>query len=253
MKKKRLDDILIEKGSAEDRQDAFVIITEGRVFVDGQKAVSGAQVVDASLAIEVRGPKEYVGRGAYKLEAAVTRFGINPTRKVCLDIGSATGGFTEVLLKYGAKKVYAVDTAKGKLALKLREDPRVFAMEETDIRALKRLRELAGIVTIDVSLIPLREILPHVKRFLVESGDVVALLKPQYEARDPKILRHGVVKSARDRKNILETFIKNAEDGGWNVRDWCESPIRGSEGNVEYLLHLKSPITNPKFQTNSKF
>lgn len=240
MKKKRLDEILIEKEWVKDKNEAFIVVTEGRVFIEGQKAISPAQPINIEARVELKREKEYVGRGAYKLEAALDKFNLEVRGKVCADIGAAIGGFTEILLKYGAKKVYAVDTAKGKLALKLRRDPRVVVMEETDIRGLKRLPEPAGIVTIDISLIPLREILPHMKRFLSKEGDVIALLKPQYEARDPKMLRHGVVKSARDRKNILETFIQNAEDGGWNVHDWCESPIRGSEGNVEYLFYLSS-------------
>lgn len=239
MKKRRLDDILIERGLAEDRQDAFVLVTEGRVFIGGQKAVSGAQIAGEESAIDVRPDKRYVGRGAYKLEAALKHFALDPREKICLDIGAATGGFTEVLLNHGAKKVYAVDTAKGKIALRIREDPRVIVMDATDIRNLKKLPDTAELVTIDVSLIPLREIMPHVKRFLADTGEVIALLKPQYETRDQKILRHGVIKSARDRKKILEGFLRTAEDSGWEVRDWIESPIRGSEGNVEYLIHLK--------------
>src|SRR3989338_2858649 len=239
MKRKRLDDILIERSIAEDRQDAFVIVTEGRVFVEGQKAVSGSQIVGEESAIDVRPDKKYVGRGAYKLEAALTHFALDPREKICLDIGAATGGFTEVLLNHGAKKVYAVDTAKGKLALKIRDDPRVIVMEGTDIRALKKLPDRAELVTIDVSLIPLREILPHAKRFLARGGVVVALLKPQYEPRDPKPLPHGEKKNTRDRKTILDGFLRFAHDSGWDVRDYIESPIRGSEGNVEYLIFLR--------------
>src|SRR3989338_4078630 len=239
MKKKRLDDILIERGTVEDRQGAFIVVTEGNVFVGGQKAVSGAQMVDVGADIRVRESRAYVGRGAYKLEAAIKKFETDAQGKVCLDIGAATGGFTEVLLNHGAKKVYAVDTAKGKMALKLREDPRVIVMEGTDIRALKKLPDRAELVTIDVSLIPLREILPHAKRFLARGGVVVALLKPQYEPRDPKPLPHGEKKNTRDRKTILDGFLRFAHDSGWDVRDYIESPIRGSEGNVEYLIFLR--------------
>lgn len=237
MKKKRLDDILIERGIAEDKADAFVIVTEGRVFVDGQKAVSGAQLIGAGAQVKAREDKQFVGRGAYKLEAAMNQFKADAKEKTCLDIGAATGGFTEVLLNHGAKKVYAVDTAKGKIAYKLREHPKVVVMEETDIRGLKKLPEDVGIVTIDVSLIPLREILPEATRFLSKDGAVIALLKPQYETRDPKMLRHGVIKNARDRKKILDDFLRFARDARWEVRDWMESPIRGSEGNIEYLLY----------------
>ncbi len=240
MKRKRLDDILIERSIAEDRQDAFVIVTEGRVFVEGQKAVSGSQIIGDATDIKIREDRKFVGRGAYKLEAALLQFKVSPREKICLDIGAATGGFTEVLLNHGAKKVYAVDTAKGKLALKIRDDPCVIVMEGTDIRALKKLPDRAELVTIDVSLIPLREILPHAKRFLADTGEVVALLKPQYETRDPKVLRRGIVKNARDRRKIFEGMLRAARDSGWDVRDWMESPIRGSKGNVEYLLYLRA-------------
>src|SRR3989344_2582935 len=239
MKKKRLDDILIERGVVEDREGAFVIVTEGRVLVSGQKAVSGAQVIREETDVQIKAIKPYVGRGAYKLEAALSQFEISAQDRVCLDIGAATGGFTEVLLNRGAKKVYAVDTAKGKIALKLREDSRVAVMDATDIRSLKELPDPIELVTIDVSLIPLQEILPHVKRFLAPAGDVVALLKPQYETRDLRMLRHGVIKNMRDRKRIVEGFLRFARDDGWSIRDYIESPIRGSEGNIEYLLHIQ--------------
>ena len=240
MKRKRLDDILIARGIAEDRQDAFVIVTEGRVFVAGQKAVSGSQIIGEEADIKIREDRRFVGRGAYKLEAALSHFALDPREKICLDVGAATGGFTEVLLNRGAKKVYAVDTARGKIAVKLRDDGRIVLMEGVDIRGLKELPDEIELVTIDVSLIPLREILPHAKRFLARGGAVVALLKPQYETRDPKILRRGIVKNPRDRRKILEGMIRAARDSGWEVRDWMESPIRGSKGNVEYLLHLRA-------------
>lgn len=235
----RLDEILLARGVATDKNHAFVIVTEGRVFVEGQKAVSGAQMVPAEALIDVRADEKYVGRGAYKLEGAMNHFKVNVRDAVSLDIGSATGGFTEVLLNNGAKKVYAVDTAKGKLVPKLRGDSRVVVMEGTDIRHLEKLPEEPGIATIDVSLIPLREILPHAKRLLLAGGHVIALLKPQYETRDPKVLRHGIIKTARDRKKIFDLFLRTARDSKWNILDWIESPIKGSEGNVEYLLHIQ--------------
>lgn len=238
MKKQRLDENLIKQELAGDKKDAFVIITEGRVFIDGQKAVSPAQLVAADAKIEVREEKQYVGRGAYKLEAALEKFGVDVLGKVCADIGAATGGFTEILLKHGAKKVYAIDTARGKLAPKLREDPRVVVMEGVDVRDLEKLPEVADCVTIDISLIALENILPHMRRFLKPQGDVIALFKPQYETRDPKILKHGVIKDSAAREKLFSDFIAWAREKGWTVKSWTESPIRGSEGNIEYLIYL---------------
>ncbi len=244
MKKKRLDEILIEKRWAKDKNEAFIVVTEGRVFVEGQKAVSPAQPVNPEAKIEVKGERKYVGRGAYKLEAALEKFHLDVRGKVCADIGAAIGGFTEVLLKHGAAKVYAIDTAKGKLALKLRKDPRVIVMEDTDVRDLILLPDPIACATIDVSLIPLEQILSQLKsgRFLAERGEIVALFKPQYQTQNPKFLRHGVIKDAAARERLLEDFLQWAEERGWKIMGQMESPIRGSEGNLEYLLYLKSNL-----------
>ena len=239
MKKRRLDDLLIERGEAHDKNEAFIFVTEGRVFVNGQKAISPAQLVTDADKIEVHPVREFVGRGAYKLEAALEKFAVDVRGKVCADIGSAVGGFVEVLLKHGAKRVYAIDTARGKLDLKLRGDPRVVVMEETDVRSLSELGEAVALVTTDVSLISLREILPKVRRYMSEEGEVIALFKPQYETRDQKILRHGVVKDDAAREHLMYDFIKWAETNGWKVAKRIESPVLGGEGNVEYLLYLK--------------
>jgi len=238
MKKQRLDEYLIEHKFASDKNEAFVIVTEGRVFVEGQKAVSPSQFVVPSGWIEVRPINPYVGRAAYKLEGALNAFGVDPSGLVCIDIGAATGGFTQVLLLRGAEKVYAVDTAKGKLAVKLRENARVVVMEETDIRHLQGLPELVDLVTIDVSLISLTHILPHARRLMKPQGVVVALFKPQYEARDPRMLIHGIVKDNATREGLLNDFTQWLGDNGWNVENKIESPIRGLEGNVEYLFKL---------------
>ncbi|MBI2640632.1 MAG: TlyA family RNA methyltransferase [Candidatus Sungbacteria bacterium] len=237
--KKRLDGILIEKGWARDRQEAFIIVTEGRVFVEGQKATSPAQQVYPDARVEVRGPREFVGRGAYKLEAALEKFKIDVSGKICADIGAATGGFTEVLLKYGARKVYAIDTARGKLAPKLREDSRVAVMEGVDVRDIESLPDPIEIATMDVSLIPLENILPHMRHFLKLRGDIIALFKPQYQTRDSKILRHGVIRDTKEREGLLENFLQWAEEHGWKIMGQMESPIRGGSGNAEYLIWLR--------------
>lgn len=240
MKKSRLDKILIEKEWARDKKEAFVIVTEGRVLIEGQRAISPAQPVYPNAKIEVRGSQEFVGRGAYKLQAALEKFHIDVKNKVCADIGAATGGFTQVLLKHGAAKVYAIDTAKGKMAPKLREDPRVVVMEGQDVRDISDLPDPVSCVTIDVSLLPLQDFLPHVRRFLSEDGLVVALFKPQYQTRNPKDLHHGIIKDDKIREHLLEYFLEWAEERAWKIEGTMESPIRGSEGNVEYLIHMRS-------------
>ena len=242
MKKQRLDEYLIEHKFASDKNEAFVIVTEGRVFVEGQKAVSPSQMVVLSAQIEVRSLKSYVGRAAYKLEGALNAFGVDPSGLVCVDIGAATGGFTQVLLLRGARKVYAIDTAKGKLAPKLREDPRVVVMEETDIRHVERLPELVDLATIDISLISLTQILPHAKRLLKSDGIVIALFKPQYETRDPAMLRHGIVKDDAAREQLLNDFTQWLAGNNWHIEGKIESPIRGAEGNVEYLFMLRPKL-----------
>ena len=241
-KKQRLEEILIEKVLATDKKSAFVVVTEGKVFVDGAKMVSPAQMVKSDAKIEIRGKMQYVGRGAFKLEGALEKFGIDVSGKICADIGSATGGFTEVLLQRYAEKVYAIDTAKGKLAPRIRDDPRVIVMEGMDVRDIKELPEKIDIAVIDISLIPLENILPSVKRIIKEEGAVVALFKPQYQTRDPKILRHGIVINDAEREKLLHNFTVWAKDTGWDIIRQMESPIKGGEGNTEFLLHMKQKL-----------
>lgn len=228
----------MEQGLVKDKNEAFVVVTEGRVFINGQKAVTPAQLIISDDRIEMKKGREYVGRGAYKLDAALTKFNVRVKDKICADIGSATGGFTEILLKHGAKKVYAIDTASGKLDLKLREDPRVVVMEKTDVRDLDHLPEAMDIVVIDISLIPLEEILPSVKRLLAKNGEVIALFKPQYQARDQSLLRHGIVKDDATRETLRESFRNWVMKNNWNILEEMESPIQGGKGNTEYLLRV---------------
>lgn len=237
MKKKRLDEILLERNLVKDKNKAFVIVTEGRVLVNGQKAISPAQSVDLNSKIEIKKPKEYVGRGAYKLEEALNKFKIDVSGKICADIGSATGGFTEVLLRRGAKKVYAIDTARGKLDLSLRDNPRVVAMEETDIRDIKNLSEKIDVFTIDVSLISLRNILPAIKNLGKKNSEIIALFKPQYEVED-KFLKHGVVIENKARNEAISDFKKWAVGNELRIKNEIQSPIKGGKGNIEYLFYL---------------
>ncbi|MFY9462945.1 MAG: TlyA family RNA methyltransferase, partial [Candidatus Sungiibacteriota bacterium] len=222
MKKRRLDEILQERGVIKNKQEAFVIVTEGRVFVNGQKAISPAQFVGVDAKVEVKNADGYVGRGAYKLEAALAEFGINAAGKICADIGAATGGFTEVLLRRGAEKVYAIDTARGKLALKIRQDSRVVVMEQTDVRHLNALPDPIDIAVIDVSLISLRDILGSVRRLLAPSGAVAALFKPQYETRDAKILHHGVIRDPLEREKLAADFQEWAAKNNWEIKGKIE-------------------------------
>lgn len=239
-----------------DKREAFVLVTEGRVFVNGQKAVSPAQLVGDADTIEVQPPREFVGRGAYKLEAAVGQFRIDVRGKICADVGAATGGFTEVLLKHGAAKVYAIDAGRGKLELKLREDPRVVVMEETNVLTMPQLPEPVDLVTVDVSFTSLRRVLPAIKPWLIllynshdrensttngnraRAGSVVLLFKPQYEIEDKSFLRRGVVRDPRVREEAVDDFRRWLRPNGWRELGMMASPIRGGEGNVEYLFHL---------------
>ncbi len=239
-KRLRLDDILIKREIVKDRREAFILVTEGRVRIDGQRAITPAQFTHEGARVEVEDMRRYVGRGARKLAAALDAFPIVVAGNVCVDIGAATGGFTQVLLERGAARVYAIDTARGKLALKIRQDPRVVVMEQTDARDLKNLPEPADIAVIDVSLISLRDILPHARRLLASRGAVIALFKPQYETRDPRILHHGVIRDPAARKKLVDDFAAWADKNGWDARGMIESPIRGGKGNTEYLFLLNS-------------
>lgn len=239
MKKERLDSILIQKGLVKDSREAFIVVTEGRVFVGGQKAISPAQPVSSGARVEVRPTREYVGRGALKLEAALHGFLISARDKICMDVGAATGGFTQVLLKEGAEKIYAIDTAHGKFDASLRNDPRVIVMEATDIRDVKGLPEEPQLVTIDVSLISLQQILPTVRRLSQRRASIVALFKPQYEARDKNMLKHGIIKDDQSREALICEFEEWLHAERFTILSRIESPILGSKGNKEYLFHLK--------------
>lgn len=248
MSKKRLDEILMERGLATTKESALKMILGGAVLAHGQKAISPSQRYAETIDIEIRGASQYVGRGGEKLAYAIKKFAINPAGKICLDIGSAIGGFVDVLLQNGAKKVYAVDTAKGKLDVKLRGDPRVVVMEETNILNLQSLPEPVDIITIDVSLTSLRNVFPHLKKFLQPrgigvhhpTGEVVALFKPQYEVTGKQFLKHGILEDAAVRKQTLDDFLAWLPHNGWKLLAQTTSPIKGSEGNTEFLLYIQS-------------
>ena len=237
-KKKRLDEILIEKGFAKDTHAAFVLVTGGRVLVDGHRAVSPAEIITQRARIDMPQENGYVGRAAHKLAAALDAFAVDPAGKICADIGAATGGFSEVLLRRGAAQVYAIDTARGKLAYKIRQEPRVVVMEQTDVRDLKNLPDQIALAVIDVSLVPLASILGAVRRLIRPDAAVVALFKPQYETRDAAVLRHGVIRDPAEREKLLADFGEWARTHDWVIQGQVESPIRGNKGNAEYLFFL---------------
>ena len=241
--KERLDVLLVSLGLAESRAKAQATIMAGEVYVNGQKADKSGMEVDITSNIEVRGSAcPYVSRGGLKLEKALRNFGVAPTGYVCSDSGASTGGFTDCLLQQGASKVFAIDVGYGQLDWKLRSDERVVCMERTNARYLDRdqIPDELDFASIDVSFISLKLILPAVHRVLKEGGHVACLIKPQFEAGREKVGKKGVVRDPDVHLEVLENFLTHAKDSGFTVLDITFSPIRGPEGNIEYLGYLES-------------
>ena len=236
--KKRLDILLCEKGLTESRQKAQALIMAGDVFVDGRKADKAGMPVEESAAIELRGnPLRYVSRGGLKLEKALTEFPITLVGKTAADIGASTGGFTDCMLQNGAEKVYAVDVGYGQLAWTLRNDPRVVCLERTNARGLTReqIPDALDFASVDVSFISLKLILPALRPLLAEDGQAVCLVKPQFEAGRELVGKKGVVRDPAVHLMVLEQFLLHAAQADFAVRGLTFSPIRGPEGNIEYL------------------
>ena len=241
MAKRRLDVLLVERGEAESRQKAQAIIMSGQVYVAGQRVDKAGAAVDEKAEIEVRGQTlAYVSRGGLKLEKAMAVFPIDLHGAVCADIGASTGGFTDCMLQNGAARVYAVDVGYGQLAWKLRSDPRVICMERTNARYLSReqIPEALDFASIDVSFISLGLILPAVRGLLKPEGRVACLVKPQFEAGREKVGKKGVVRDPKVHLEVLEQFLRHAAESDFTVRGISFSPIRGPEGNIEYLGFL---------------
>ena len=239
--KKRLDVLLVEQGHAETRTKAQAIIMSGLVYVDGQKADKPGVSYEENVSIEVRtGGCPYVSRGGLKLEKALRDFGVDPTGFVCSDSGASTGGFTDCLLQQGASKVFAIDVGYGQLDWKIRSDPRVVVMERTNVRYVtpEQLGELLDLSVIDVSFISLRIVLPVIKTFLKPTGQVLCLIKPQFEAGKEKVGKKGVVRDPAVHQEVLESFIELADALGFTIRNLTFSPVKGPEGNIEFLAHL---------------
>jgi 23S rRNA (cytidine1920-2'-O)/16S rRNA (cytidine1409-2'-O)-methyltransferase len=242
MAKERLDVLLVSRGLAESREKAKAIIMSGNVYVDGQKEDKAGSNFPAEAVIEVRGNTlKYVSRGGLKLEKAMENFDVTLAGKICMDVGSSTGGFTDCMLQNGAVKVYAVDVGHGQLAWKLRNDERVVCMEKTNIRYVtpEDVADKINFSSIDVSFISLTKVLGPVKELLSDDGQIVCLIKPQFEAGREKVGKHGVVRDSAVHLEVIEKVIDFAISIGFEVLNLEFSPVKGPEGNIEYLLHLQ--------------
>ena len=240
--KQRLDILLVEKGLCESRERAKALIMAGQVYVDGQKCDKAGENIDIEKTPEIRGETlKYVSRGGLKLEKALDTFPIDLNGKLCMDIGASTGGFTDCMLQNGAKKVFAVDVGYGQFSWKLRNDERVVNMERTNIRYVKP--EDIGVsldfASIDVSFISLRLVLPVLYELLTDSGEAVALVKPQFEAGRGQVGKKGVVRDINIHYSVVENVLAFAKTVGFSVCGLSFSPIKGPEGNIEYLVYLK--------------
>lgn len=242
MKKVRLDQLIFDKGLTESRERAKTSIMAGMVYVNGQKETKPGTQVSEDVTLEVRGDAiPYVSRGGLKLEKALKVFPVAPEGKTCIDCGASTGGFTDVLLKNGASKVYAVDVGYGQLAWSLRNDPRVVCMERTNVRYLthEQIPEEMDLAVTDLSFISLRLILPAVYGLLKDHACAVCLVKPQFEAGKEKVGKKGVVRDPAVHVEVLEDFLKYSAGAGFSLNGLDFSPIRGPEGNIEYLAYIE--------------
>lgn len=234
--RKRLDVLLVQRGLVETRERAHSLILSGAVLVDGAAATKPAQTVagDATLALQARGP-EYVSRGALKLEKALDRWAIDPAGQTAVDIGASTGGFTDLLLRRGASRVFAVDVGHGQLHYKLRNDARVVVMERTNVRHLAELATAPDLAVVDVSFISLRLALPPLFALLKPEAPLLALIKPQFEAGKQQVRKGGVVRDPAIHRQVLNDLLEWSRSQPWRITDITASPIKGPAGNVEFL------------------
>ena len=240
--KMRLDVLLVNRGLAESREKAKAVIMEGKVFVKGQREDKAGSMFDEAAPIEIHGQNlRYVSRGGLKLEKAVAHFDLKLEGKICMDVGSSTGGFTDCMLQNGAAKVYAVDVGTNQLDWKLRSDPRVVCMEKTNIRYLlpEQIEEPPAFASIDVAFISLTKVLRPVRELLTADGQVVALIKPQFEAGREKVGKKGVVREKSTHLEVIRQVLAYAWSIGFDILALEFSPIKGPEGNIEYLAWLQ--------------
>ena len=239
--KERLDVLLVEKNLATSRELAKAYIMAGNVYVDGMKEDKAGTKIPVGASIEVRAPQmKYVSRGGYKLEKAMDSFDISLDGKICLDIGASTGGFTDCMLQNGASKVFAIDVGYGQFAWKLRNDPRVVCLEKTNVRYVtqEHVPDAADFASIDVSFISLTKVLPAVLGIMKEDGRLVCLIKPQFEAGREKVGKKGVVRDIGVHKEVIEAIVEYAFAHELGILGLSFSPIKGPEGNIEYLIYL---------------
>lgn len=245
--KERLDVLLVRRGLAPSREKAKVMIMEGNVFVEGQREDKAGTAFADSVGIEVRGPAlKYVSRGGLKLEKALQEFHLCLEGKICMDIGASTGGFTDCMLQGGAQKVYAVDVGYGQFAWKLRQDERVVCMEKTNIRYVtpEDIGDVLDFASVDVSFISLTKVLPPVRELLKDQGELVCLIKPQFEAGREKVGKKGVVRDPKVQEEVIRKVLDAAEELGFGIRNLDFSPIKGPEGNIEYLVHMQKGLNS---------
>lgn len=245
--KERLDVLLVNRGLAESREKAKAVIMTGNVFVNDQREDKAGQKFPEEVYIEIRGKKlKFVSRGGYKLDKAIAVFPIELKNRICMDVGSSTGGFTDCMLQNGAAFVYAVDVGTNQLAWKLRQDERVRSMEKTNIRYVtpEDIGELVDFVSIDVAFISLTKVLEPVKALMKEGASMVCLIKPQFEAGRQKVGKKGVVRDPAVHQEVIESIISYAGGLGFAICGLDFSPIRGPEGNIEYLLYIKKEDKN---------
>ena len=250
--KERLDVLLVEKGLAESREKAKTLIMTGNVFVAGQREDKAGTKIDRSKEIEVKSnPNPYVSRGGFKLEKAMEQYPITLTDKICMDVGASTGGFTDCMLQNGATKVYSIDVGRGQLAWKLRQDDRVVCMEKTNIRYVtpEDIEDRVAFVSIDVSFISLKKVLTPVKALMADDAEMVCLIKPQFEAGREKVGKKGVVRDINVHKDVVKTIIRHASDLGFECLGIDYSPIKGPEGNIEYLLYVRNSSHDQEIET----
>ena len=248
MKKQRLDQLVFDLGFTESRERAKTTIMSGLVFVNGQRVDKPGTAVDPEAKIEVHGESiPFVSRGGFKLDKALKVFPVDPAGKVCIDCGASTGGFTDVLLQHGARRVYSVDVGYGQLAWKLRTDERVINLERCNLRYISReqIPEELDLAVMDVSFISIRLILPAVKPLLKPDADYICLIKPQFEAGREEVGKKGVVRDRSVHERVIHEILSFASEIGFSVMGLDYSPIRGPEGNIEYICHLKNGVYPP--------
>ena len=237
MSKLRLDALLVERGLISTRERAKAAVMSGAVCVNGNRAVKPGLQVDDGAVIDVRAADEYVSRGGQKLEKAIESFGVSPEGKVCIDCGASTGGFTDCLLRHGAKLVYAVDVGYGQLAWSIRTDSRVITMERTNIRYVtpEMLDTVPELAVADLSFISLKLVLPVLSGLIAEKGEALCLIKPQFEAGRERVGSKGVVRDRETHRDVLNEFSQNAEKSGFSLKGLTFSPVKGPKGNIEFL------------------